>query len=76
MENERLTMTIEEFAKVTGCSRGLIYDLARRDALPIQVLRFGRRMLLSRKAVEGLFSGGEWPQMKEVKHENKLSSLR
>jgi hypothetical protein len=33
METEKLTMTIPEFAKVCSISRGLAYDLARRNAL-------------------------------------------
>jgi hypothetical protein len=33
MKNERLTMTIEEFATVCSISKGLSYDLARRNAL-------------------------------------------
>ena len=56
-DNERLTMTIVEFARACSISRGLAYDLARRDALPIPVIRLGRRMVLSRKAVEALLSG-------------------
>jgi len=50
-------MTIPEFAKATGISRGLCYGLARQDKLPVKVIRLGRRMVLSRKAVEALFSG-------------------
>lgn len=57
VETERLTMTLPEFAKATGCSRGLIYDLARRNSLPLPVIRLGKRMVLSRKAVEALLSG-------------------
>jgi excisionase family DNA binding protein len=64
-EGERLTMTLPEFAKATGCSRGLIYDLARRDKLPVPVIRLGRRMVLSRKAVLALLSGNG-----EVSHEH------
>lgn len=55
--NERLTMTILEFAAATSISRGLAYDLARRDKLPVPVIRLGRRMVLSRKAVLALLSG-------------------
>jgi predicted DNA-binding transcriptional regulator AlpA len=57
METEKLTMTIPEFAKVFSISRGLAYDLAGRDALPVPIIRLGKRMVLSRKAVEGLLSG-------------------
>ena len=54
MENtERLTMTIAEVAKALGISRALAYDLARRDELPVKVLRIGqKRLLVSRIAFE------------------------
>lgn len=55
--SEQLTMTIPEFARACSISRGLAYDLARRDALPVPVIRLGRRMVLSRKAVGLLLSG-------------------
>ncbi len=62
-EGERLTLSIPEAAKVLGISRGLAYDLARRDKLPVRVIRPGRRMVLSRKAVLALLSGdGEAPK--------------
>jgi predicted DNA-binding transcriptional regulator AlpA len=62
MQNsERLTMTIPEFAAACSISRGLAYDLARRDALPIKVIKLGRRMMLSRKAVETLLEASKKP---------------
>ena len=59
MENsERLTMTIPEFAAATGCSKNLAYSLARRDSLPVPVIKVGqKRMVLSRKAVLALLEG-------------------
>ena len=62
METERLTMTIPEFAKTCSISRGLAYDLARRNALPVPVIKLGRRMILSRKAVESLFLAEKDPK--------------
>jgi predicted DNA-binding transcriptional regulator AlpA len=62
---ERLTMTLPEFAQATGISRGLAYDLARRDKLPVPVIRLGRRMVLSRRAVEDFFSGNDTLRDKE-----------
>ena len=46
--NERLTMTIPEVAKALGISRGNAYELARRDELPVRVLRLGKRILIPR----------------------------
>ena len=57
MSNNSLTMTIPEVARALGISRGLAYELARRDELPVLVIKLGRRMVLSRRAVELLLSG-------------------
>ncbi len=62
---DTLTMTIPEVAKALGISRGLAYDLARQDKLPVKVIKLGRRMVLSRRAVSALLSGNG-----EVVHDN------
>ena len=50
--NERLTLTIPEFATLTGCSNNLAYSLARQNKLPVPVIHLGaKRICLSRKAV-------------------------
>ena len=66
MSADSLVMTIPEFASACSISRGLAYDLARRDKLPVKVIRLGRRMVLSRKAVEALFS-----DKSEVNHDRQ-----
>ena len=53
---ESLTMTIPSVAKLLGISRGLAYELARRDGLPVKVFRCGRRLLVSKRALEDLLS--------------------
>ena len=58
-DSERLTMTIPEAAKALGISRGLAYDLARRDELPVPVIKLGRRMVLSHRAVEVLLEASK-----------------
>ena len=56
--DDRLTMTIPEFAAVTGCSRNLAYLLARQNKLPVPVIKLGaRRLVVSRRAVERLLEG-------------------
>jgi predicted DNA-binding transcriptional regulator AlpA len=58
--NEPLTMTIPEFAQVTGISRNLAYTLARENSLPISVIKLGqKRMVVSRKAVMELLQDKE-----------------
>ncbi len=59
MSTDSLVMSIPEFARACSISRALAYDLARRDALPVPVIRLGRRMVLSRRAVEALLGSGE-----------------
>jgi excisionase family DNA binding protein len=51
-KNARLTMTIPEFAELTGCSKNLAYSLARQGKLPVPVIHLGaKRMCVPRKAV-------------------------
>ncbi len=59
MNDESLVVTIPEAAKFFGISRGLAYDLARQDKLPVRVIRLGKRMVVSRKAVEALLGNDE-----------------
>ncbi len=56
-DNERLTMTLPEFAEAYGISKNLAYDLARRDKLPVPVIHLGKRLVLSRRAVLALLDG-------------------
>jgi excisionase family DNA binding protein len=48
------TCTIEEAARRLGLSRGKAYELARRDALGVPVLRFGRKVLVATRALDRL----------------------
>jgi len=50
MELNRLTLKVEEVAKMLGISRNLAYEMARTGQLP--TLRFGRRLLVPRHALE------------------------
>ena len=52
-----LTMTIPEVARALGISRNLAYQLARRDELPVKVIRLGeKRMVVSRQALGHILS--------------------
>jgi len=58
--NERLTMTIPEFAAATGCSKNLAFRLARQNRLPVPVIYIGaKRMCVSRQSVLTLLAGNE-----------------
>ncbi len=52
MEIERLTLTIEETAKVLGIGRQLAYDRVKTGEIP--VIKVGRRLLVPRRALEKL----------------------
>jgi len=54
MTAERLTLTVEEASQLLGISRALGYDMARTGRLP--VLRFGKRFVIPRKALDNLLA--------------------
>jgi hypothetical protein len=55
-------MTIPQAARAYGISLGLAYFLARRDELPVKVIRLGgKRMVVSRKAVEDMLEKAATP---------------
>lgn len=60
-EARQRVMTIAEFAEAFGLPRSTAYDLARRDALPVPVLRLGRQVKVSRTAVEELLAMRKQP---------------
>jgi len=62
---QKLTMSLREFSEVSGLSRNTVYSLAARDALGVPVLKLGKRLLLSRRAVLRLLDGEEGTGPKE-----------
>ena len=52
METEKLTFNVDEAGKALGISRSLAYEMVRTGKLP--VIRFGKRMLIPRKAVQNM----------------------
>jgi excisionase family DNA binding protein len=50
VDDEQLLLTIGEAARLLRLSRTFTYDLAAQGELP--VIRFGRRVLISREALE------------------------
>jgi excisionase family DNA binding protein len=57
--SERQTYTIEETAAKLGISRNLCYELARREELPVPVLRLGRRCLIPKAALDRILDAEE-----------------
>ena len=55
---KRATYTIEETAVVLGIGRSACYDLAKRDELPVPVIRIGaRRIVVPKPALDRLLAG-------------------
>ncbi len=50
------TLNIEDAGAMLGISRPTSYKLARADQFPVPVIRIGRRMVVSREAVDALLS--------------------
>ena len=57
MEDKRLTLTIEETAKLLGIGRQLAYDKVKTGEIP--VIKIGRRLLVPRRALEKLLEQGQ-----------------
>ena len=55
---DRLTLSIEECAKLLGIGRGLAYNLARTGQIP--VIRLGRRLLVPRAQLEAMLRDPLW----------------
>lgn len=52
MRQESLTLTVKEVAAVLNISRGLAYKAVRDGTIP--TIRIGRRILVSRRALDRL----------------------
>ena len=53
---DRRTVNLETVAKELGVSRPVVYEAARRGELPVPVIRIGRRMVVSRQALNDLLA--------------------
>ena len=51
-KQERLTLTVEETAKLLGIGRQLAYDRVRTGQIP--AIRLGRRLVVPKRALERL----------------------
>lgn len=53
---ERQTVNLPDAFRMLGISRPVGYELARRDQLPVPVIRLGNRMVVSKRALEDLLN--------------------
>jgi len=65
-KGESDTLTLYDLVERTGLSYTTIHDLARRNKLPVPVIRIGRRYLVSRKAYEAVMNAGHEPQSNDA----------
>ena len=56
---ERRTYSIEEVAQQLGLSRNSAYVAARENRLPVPVIKIGKRMMVSRAALDRFLETGE-----------------
>ena len=56
-KQESLVMSIPELATKLEISKGLCYALAKTDRLPVPVIRCGKRLLISHRALMDLLEG-------------------
>lgn len=65
MEEERLTLTVEETAKLLRIGRQLAYEMVKTGDIPS--IRLGKRVLVPRRALEKLLEqpnvirASKWP---------------
>jgi len=57
MENDKLTLTVDETAKILGVGRNSAYEAIARGEIP--VIRVGKRLLVPKAALEKLLSGNQ-----------------
>ena len=54
MEDKRLTLSVEETARLLGIGRNLCYERVKTGEIP--VIKIGRRLLVPRSALEKLLA--------------------
>ena len=64
METERATLRIVEVARILGVCRATAYELARRGRIP-GVLRLGRRLVVSKKALDDFLADGPFNESQD-----------
>lgn len=58
---DRQTVNLSDVAKVLGISRPVAYALAQKGEFPLPIIRLGRRMVVSKRALNALLDQTEVP---------------
>lgn len=64
-KNMPLTLTVDQVAELLQISRGHCFSMVREGRIPS--LRFGKRILIPRKALEAMLEG-HWQPNNEISH--------
>ncbi len=56
---DRQTVNLSDVAKVLGISRPVAYALAQRGEFPLPIIRLGRRVVVSKRALNALLDQTE-----------------
>lgn len=51
----QFSLTIPQFCRLAGVDRNSGYQAAKRNELPVQTIRVGKRILIPRRAAEEIF---------------------
>ena len=54
---DKLTVTVEDAARMLGIGRSLAYEAARTNTFPVPVIKVGGRYLIPRAPLEALLRG-------------------
>ena len=61
---DKLTLSVEEAAKLLGIGRNLCYDRVKTGEIP--VIKIGRRLLVPRRALEKLLEQGQYKRVEDI----------
>ncbi len=61
---DKLTLSVEEAAKLLGIGRNLCYDRVKTGEIP--VIKIGRRLLVPRRALEKLLEQGQYKRLEDI----------
>jgi predicted DNA-binding transcriptional regulator AlpA len=65
---------VPTLAEILGISRAMAYEFARRDQLPVKVVRIGRRLLIPTKSVLALVGATSQDRTEDEPSSRALSS--
>ena len=74
MKNDKLTLTVDETAKILGVGRNSAYEAIARGEIP--VVKVGKRLLVPKAALEKLLNGRLLKNKDEVNQVTQVTPTR